>query len=54
MVLWNASHETGGDITRAAEMVKGYRQSVIGARVRSKRPHFGTCRDACGQRRAGR
>ena len=29
MVLWNANHETGGDIAKAAEMVKGYRQSVI-------------------------
>jgi hypothetical protein len=29
MVLWNANHETNGDITKAAEMVRGYRQSVI-------------------------
>ena len=36
MVLWNANHETGGDITRAAEMVKGYRQSVIDEYVQGR------------------
>jgi uncharacterized protein (UPF0335 family) len=29
MVLWNANNQTNGDIAAAAEMVKGYRQSII-------------------------
>ena len=36
MVLWNANHETGGDITKAAEMVRGYRQSVIDEYVQGR------------------
>ena len=29
MVLWNANNQTNGDIAQAAEMVRGYRQSII-------------------------
>ena len=36
MVLWNANHETGGDIAKAAEMVKTYRQGVIDEYVQGR------------------
>jgi hypothetical protein len=36
MVLWRANHETGGDIAKAAEMVKGYRQSIINDYVQGR------------------